>query len=163
MSFDMFKEIIDNLPKSVKWLHPQGVGEPLLYPFFFEAVKYAKEKGLKVKFFTNGSLLDYDTVQKMKRFGVDNVVFSVDDMTEFSAQKSRPDLNFKILAGIEYACNLLGDSGVKTTVRICKTVDNASRIEEIRQYWMYFADIVAVSPEVIIFTPDRVHSQDFLT
>lgn len=40
----------------VQWLDFNG-GEPLLYPGFFELIKYSLNKGLKAVFITNGTLI----------------------------------------------------------------------------------------------------------
>ena len=154
MSMHTFRYVIDHLPKSVKWVHPQGYGEPLLYPQFIEACKYIKESGRKIKFFTNASLLTTSMCKEMIEIGVDNIVFSVDDISVSKTQLSRPDVSNTTKWNIIGACQIFENTRVKTTVRICKTKDNKDRITEIKMFWTQYADVVAVSPEFDAFTPE---------
>ena len=57
VSFEDNKRIINKIAEDgIKNMTFTG-GEPLLYPNIIELVKLAKEKGLKVKLITNGSVL----------------------------------------------------------------------------------------------------------
>jgi len=53
-------------------------GEPLLRPDFFDIAGHASKKGLTVFVGTNGTLLDYATVERMTRSGVKGVGVSLD-------------------------------------------------------------------------------------
>ena len=52
-------------------------GEPLLFPDIMVLIKQAKEKGLKVSIFTNGTLIDEKFVSKIEDY-VDEIQFSLD-------------------------------------------------------------------------------------
>lgn len=53
-------------------------GEPLLSPFVFEIIKFAKNKGLKTSITTNGLLLlDLETCKKLIETDVDQIIISV--------------------------------------------------------------------------------------
>jgi len=47
-----------------------GGGEPLMYPNLFEIIDYIISKGIQVDLFTNGTLIDNDTAQKLFRRNV---------------------------------------------------------------------------------------------
>ena len=53
-------------------------GEPLLYPQFIDALKFAKSFGLYVHFNTNGSLLTNGIINALIEYKVDKVIFSID-------------------------------------------------------------------------------------
>lgn len=55
LELDAFTALVDSLP-SLRHIELQGEGEPLLHPRFFEMVRYAKSRGIRVSFITNGSL-----------------------------------------------------------------------------------------------------------
>lgn len=53
------------------------MGEPLLYPELERAVKYAKEKGLKVFLTTNGSSMTEGLLDNLLVLNIDHILFSV--------------------------------------------------------------------------------------
>ncbi len=53
------------------------LGEPLLYPRIYEALAYAKSKGLRTELNTNGSLLTADRVDGLAEAGLDQLAISV--------------------------------------------------------------------------------------
>lgn len=53
-------------------------GEPLMRKDIFELAEYAKIKGLRVVFSTNGSLINNDAAKKMKEIGVSYAGISID-------------------------------------------------------------------------------------
>ena len=79
MDFSLFKRIVDEISDKgiTDTLAYYLLGEPLLYPRIFEAIEYAKGKGLKVEITTNGSLLKDDCVKELVNRGLDILVISV--------------------------------------------------------------------------------------
>lgn len=69
-------------------------GEPLLYPGFFDIIKRAKEKGLVVTVFTNGTLIDDEIVKKLDGY-VDKIQISLDGATEEVNDNIRGKGSFK--------------------------------------------------------------------
>lgn len=79
MKPELAKRIIDE--SGVETLKASWFGESLLSPYFKEIILYAKEKGLKIFLFTNGSLIDKD-MAKFLNENVDKVFISIDDIEE---------------------------------------------------------------------------------
>lgn len=52
-------------------------GEPLLYPYLHKLISYAHKKNLGVRIVTNGCLLTYERLKKIKELGVTEVVIHV--------------------------------------------------------------------------------------
>ena len=79
MDFSLFRKIVDEISEKgiTDTLAYYLLGEPLLYPRIFDAVAYAKGKGLKVEITTNGSLLKDDSIEKLVSIGLDILVISV--------------------------------------------------------------------------------------
>lgn len=76
------KNVIDDLSSfSVPVILFSG-GEPLLRKDIFEVAGYAKDKGLRVVFSTNGTLISEDSAEKIKNIGVSYVGISIDGKEE---------------------------------------------------------------------------------
>lgn len=84
MEFDMFTNIIDqivenNLTKDIKLA---AIGESLLYPKLFEAIRYCKERKLVTSIITNSLTLTTDLYQKLADVsGLREVQISLHDLT----------------------------------------------------------------------------------
>jgi MoaA/NifB/PqqE/SkfB family radical SAM enzyme len=79
MSFpmDRFKKMIDDAADlKVETLILQGDGEPLLHPNSLEMLRYARNKGLDVRFFTNGILLNERIAREVVEMGVKEIYCS---------------------------------------------------------------------------------------
>lgn len=79
MTFENFKLIIDQLdPSTLKDLHLQGFGEPLLDKNFVQKIRYAREKlpDTRLFFVTNASLLQGDLAKDIIKSGVDKIKVS---------------------------------------------------------------------------------------
>ncbi|MDD5506098.1 MAG: radical SAM protein, partial [Candidatus Omnitrophica bacterium] len=78
MDINLYKEIIDDAEKILcDEIIIQGDGEPTLDSRFMEMVAYAKDKGLKTLFFTNGILLDKDRAAQIINLEVDEIFCSL--------------------------------------------------------------------------------------
>jgi sulfatase maturation enzyme AslB (radical SAM superfamily) len=157
MDFDMFKAIVDAAPYTTQ-VHTQGFGEPLMYPHLIDAIKYCKERNKRVVFYTNASLLDDDMAIKLLETGVDQIRFSVDEITPELYEPLRRGLKWDVvLANIENFHKRKKDGNYKTetVARICKTKENEARMYEITKFWSKRADLVVVMPEVNIPTYDE--------
>ncbi len=78
MDMGMFRDIIDGAVR----LHCdeiifQGDGEPIRDPRFFERVTYARDRGLKVIFFTNGILLNKEHIKKIMELEISEIFCSL--------------------------------------------------------------------------------------
>ncbi len=71
-----------------------GWGEPLLHPRLAEMVKIAKEKGGKVGFTTNATLLDKETSEELIKDGLDFIDFSLDGGTQDVYERIRRGADF---------------------------------------------------------------------
>jgi len=78
-SFPMerFKKMIDDAADlKVETIILQGDGEPLLHPNSLEMLRYARNKGLDVRFFTNGILLNEKIAREVVKIGVKEIYCS---------------------------------------------------------------------------------------
>ncbi|MBU2034321.1 MAG: radical SAM protein, partial [Candidatus Omnitrophica bacterium] len=78
MDISMYKGIIDDAARIfVDEVIIQGDGEPTLDNRFMEMIKYARNKGLKALFFTNGILLDKKKVAEIISLEVNEIFCSM--------------------------------------------------------------------------------------
>jgi MoaA/NifB/PqqE/SkfB family radical SAM enzyme len=78
MDLSLYKNIIDNAADLLcDEIIIQGDGEPLLDNRFLEMVQYARNKGLKVIFFTNAILLDENKARKIIELEIDEIYCSL--------------------------------------------------------------------------------------
>jgi radical SAM protein with 4Fe4S-binding SPASM domain len=77
MSLEDFRVLLDQLP-AVDDLTLQGLGEPLLAPDLVRMVRHASERGIRVGFNTNATLLTGDVAESLLAAGLDWLCVSVD-------------------------------------------------------------------------------------
>ena len=96
-------------------------GEPLLRPDLFDIARRAKTLGFYLGLSSNGTLMDPDTVARIKGVGFDYVGVSIDGMEpHHDHNRGRQGAFRDALAGIRH-CR---DGGVKVGIRFTPTQDN---------------------------------------
>ena len=93
MCFHTFKRLVDDLPTLEK-VTLQGLGEPLLAPDLFRMLEYAAERGIRMGFNTNGTLLTRPRARRLVELGVDWLHVSVDGATAETYQSIRHGSDF---------------------------------------------------------------------
>src|SRR4051812_38179533 len=77
MNFDLFTRLIDQF-STLKELHLQGLGEPMMHPRFFDMVSYAVGKGICVSTNSNLTLLSAGRAEQCVTSGLDTLHVSID-------------------------------------------------------------------------------------
>lgn len=77
MAFPAFTRLIDELPDLAE-LHLQGLGEPMMHPRFFDMVRYAAARGVRVTTNTNLTLLSRRRAELCVGAGLDTIHISLD-------------------------------------------------------------------------------------
>ncbi|MFZ3122424.1 MAG: radical SAM protein [Thermodesulfovibrionales bacterium] len=81
MDFSLFKKIIDQLT-DLKVAVLSWNGESFLHPKFFEMCRYAKDRGIYVIIYTNGTCLTPENIEKVFASGVAELDVSVDGIND---------------------------------------------------------------------------------
>jgi MoaA/NifB/PqqE/SkfB family radical SAM enzyme len=83
MSHEIFEKVLAGIG-GVGEVILTGWGEPLVHPQFFELVARLKEAqaGRRVRFTTNGTLLNQERIDRIVATGIDSVTISMDSMEE---------------------------------------------------------------------------------
>ncbi len=108
---DLYKKTVDDLSELFADLIIfQGDGEPLLYEKFFDMVKYARSKGLKVSFFTNGILLNNNVVKEVIDLEIEEIFCSLPagkpKTYSLINTKQKAGAFITILDNLQYLCDL---------------------------------------------------------
>jgi len=122
------KRVIDGLAEyGVPVLLFSG-GEPFARPDIFELSHYAKERGLRVTFSTNGTLIDDDKADALAELGTGYVGISIDGTEEIHDRFRRCEGAYQ--ASLAAIRRLLA-RGVKVGLRVTMTRDNVASIPRI--------------------------------
>jgi len=113
LAFDDYIAVLDNFP-SLKMVALVGEGEPLMHKRFFDMVRVAKERGVRVSTISNGSAFSQSVIKKICESGLDYVSISIDsiDPATFAQSRVDGDLN-KVWAGIERLAKYRDANGFK--------------------------------------------------
>lgn len=116
LAFDDFVSVLDNFP-SLKMIALVGEGEPLIHKRFFDMVRVAKERGIRVSTISNGSAFSQSVIKKICDSGLDYISISIDsvDPETFAQSRIDGDLN-KVCAGIERLAKYRNENGFKYPV-----------------------------------------------
>ena len=96
MDFGTFKALLDELP-DLEMVTMQGLGEPLLAPDFFRMLEYLAERGVRMGFNTNGTLLTRDKAERLVRLGVEWLHVSLDGASAATYEDVRGRSNFELV------------------------------------------------------------------
>jgi MoaA/NifB/PqqE/SkfB family radical SAM enzyme len=80
MDFDTYRRLLDGFPTLTE-LHLQGLGEPLMHPRFFDMVRHARARGIRVSTNTNLTLLSEARAQQAVSCGLAEISVSIDAAT----------------------------------------------------------------------------------
>ncbi|MFH1477150.1 MAG: radical SAM protein [Verrucomicrobiota bacterium] len=95
MPLELFQKIIDQARHFALDVNLHHRGEPLMNPALFDMIRYAKAAGLKVRFHTNGTLLDEVKARRLLEACPDLVSFSFDGFTRESYEHVRVGAAFE--------------------------------------------------------------------
>ncbi len=122
MDFETVKKAIDMFP-ALETIQLQGEGEPLLNPQFFDMVKYAKDKGLKVITITNGSLLTEENIRKLLESKIDIVFVSIEAAQKDLYESIRRGGNYdKFIENLKRLVKMKKEGGYQTKFGFAITI-----------------------------------------
>jgi sulfatase maturation enzyme AslB (radical SAM superfamily) len=128
--FDLF--LLRKLTKEMKRYGTSfvsiGGGEPLLYPFLFQAIQEIQEKGIQTEIVTNGSLFNKTNIKQLKATGLRFVQVSLDSSNEKTYLILRKGGNFKkVIKNIE----MLTKEGFEVCISMVLTKLNFKEIDKV--------------------------------
>lgn len=132
-------------------IHLNYLGEPLMYPRFFDLAEAAAELGLRTHTITNGSLLSAARIERLARSPLSSIKISHDgsgpQVTELHGAPAFPPE--RIAAHIGAALAVLPAVGIEVTVILMTTLPG---------YWRSIPDVsVIATPEELAAEVRAVH------
>ncbi len=119
MDFSFYKNIMDQIADFASAVTLAVNGESLLHPNFFDMVRYATGKGIKVLLNTNATLLDRERSELMLDSGLSYVSFAFDGFNKPRYENIRKGADFeKTMAKIIYFLKLRKKKNKKTPYTI---------------------------------------------
>lgn len=135
MSIGNFKKIIDQLEKGIIYLVLYNLGEPLLNPDIYQIVQYAKRKKVFIRFSTNGEFGDKENIKKIVNSGIDELVISLDYVTQQTYLKYKKSPNFEIV--IKNVESIIKERGKRlkpyVNLQLLITLDTEKQVSQFRK------------------------------
>lgn len=134
-----FRGVMDRLGPYLRWLDISGYGEPLLHPQILEMIGYAKGKGIPVvQIDTNANVpWRVDQLRAFVRSGVDNVIISLDGLTQEIYVQNRVggdiELVKRFVAELVEAKRLEGSLKPVVVVQMILMRQNEHQVEAFKQ------------------------------
>jgi MoaA/NifB/PqqE/SkfB family radical SAM enzyme len=101
VAFERFVRLLEELPE-LSELHLQGLGEPLMHPRFFEMVRFAVARGVRVSTNTNGTLLGPRRAEECVTSGLAELHVSIDGASAETYEAIRVRSRLKrVLGGLD--------------------------------------------------------------
>ncbi len=151
MSMNLFMEIIDQAYNfGCRTLQLQQYNEPFTDKLIFERIRYARNKGMSVKIYSNATLLNKKLRNALLETPPDIIRFSVDGFYKKTFESIRINANYEIV--VNNIISLL-DERNKAKINLprievyCTALeDNRSEIGKIVKFWKNKCDNVGVYP-----------------
>ena len=142
MPLEMSKYILDECSPYVDQINQLdffGLGEPLLDPYLFERIKYAKEKGFRnIAISTNADLLDKEKQKKLLETGIDTILFSIDGVKKETHEKIRRGVKFeRVVDNCQGIIRMRDEGNYKTrfVMRFIRQDINKNEWEPFKRFW----------------------------
>jgi len=142
MSWEMSKKVLDEMAPYVDRMEKLdlfGLGEPLLDPFLYDRIRYAKSKGYKsIGISTNADLLTEERQRKLLEAGIDAVIFSIDGIKKETHEEIRKNVKYERVVGNTMSFITMrneGDYPTRIIVRFIRQKRNADEWEEYKNFW----------------------------
>ena len=134
LNLENFNKIISQFPY-LDSLDLTGIGEPFCNPDFIQMIKSAKDKGVRVEFSTNGTLLDKNNIEELVKLGVDKICFSMDAATKETYENIRIGASFdKVTRNISLLTKEISKTNSKKTKVYLSYIITKENIDEIVKF-----------------------------
>ncbi len=140
MDMNLYKKIIDNCHKlNIKIITLSFFGEPFLDKTIVKKIKYAKEKGMTVGFYSNASLLTEELSKEIIEAKLDSITISFDGATKETYEKIRKNLKFEVtkrnVLGLINIRKRLNKKNPKINLVLVELEENKREIKKFYNEW----------------------------
>jgi radical SAM protein with 4Fe4S-binding SPASM domain len=141
MSLDLVRKIVDEVadyapPKTKVW--PAVMGEPLMArDRLWDMLSYAQQRGVAIHLNTNANLLGAEDIERIRGYGVREVIVGMDaDTPETYVQVRRKGDFAKTVANVEALLKACRQSGPRVILQFIDVGINAHEIDSFKQRWL---------------------------
>ena len=147
MTYDLFREIIDQVENKVEFISLASRGEPLICNDIEKMLAYTRNKFLNLKINTNASVLTESKIHSILQSGVKTIVFSADAADEKLYEKLRVNGSFKKIVENIKLFKLIREKHypkAKIITRVSGVkVNQSQNFEKMKNFWNEVVDQVA--------------------
>lgn len=132
MGKEVLFRIVDILANSgIKQITYSG-GETLMYPYLYEAVEYASQKGLIVHVNSNGYFLTEEMAKKLSKLGLTQIEMNIESLSpeEHDYVRGKGGSFKRVVRAFEYAL----DNGITCVAMSVMTTRNVNEIPDIIKF-----------------------------
>ena len=148
MDWELFRQIVDEAPKTIEAICLSGIGEPLMNPKIVDMIHYVSKSGRRVYMFTNGTLLKGDLLNQLAASPLDALNVSIEPDAE-SARHYR-DVDYDEIAGNIRAFAAIKRKGLSLNISLVMNEMHDERMERFRAEWKGIVDHIKISPQMIL-------------
>lgn len=166
MSWDLYTKIIDEIgPAGVYSIRLSLRGESFLHKKIIDAVKYAKDKGIKeVSTLTNGVKLDEEMFKKIMEAGIDWITISFDGIGETYEKIRKPAKFDRAIEKIRNYQKIKKEAGmVKPVIKVQSVLPAIrDRFEEYYDIFSPITDMVSSNPLIDYLQNDDLNLIEYI-
>ena len=150
MAFSHFRKVVDECAERRAPIRISGWGEPLVHTQIVDFIRYASEKGVLTKIYTNGLLLTESTMQGLIGAGLGELQFSMQGLNAAQYADNRRKGDYEKLAGIiRMAARQRDPSGstgpfLGIVTSVLRREQEEGDVDGFRDEWLQYVDKVAV-------------------
>lgn len=147
MTYDLFREIVDQVENKVEFISLASRGEPLICNDIEKMLAYTRNKFLNLKINTNASVLTESKIHSILQSGVKTIVFSADAADEQLYEKLRVNGSFQEIIKNIKLFKLIREKHypkAKIITRVSGVkVNQSQNFEDMKNFWNEVVDQVA--------------------
>jgi len=143
MSWEVLRQLMDQLPPSVETIQWGMLGEPMIHPELKEMTDYIVSRGRRVVMFTNGVLIKGERLDRLLESKMDVVNISVDVDSECARATRGIDLD-EVRENVR---ELVRRKRPEMQVKVSMVIgpENAGRMDGVWEYWDGLAEDIKFS------------------
>lgn len=158
MDFNLYKKIVDE-NSHVQFVNLFLWGEPFLHPQIIDMITYARDRGIEVEIYSNGTLVDSEMGRKILETGIDRIIFSLDGVDgAYESVRNYPYI--KVEKNILGFLALRNEMKARTMVDVSMVVGRETEcaVAELKERWAPIADTVRLQRQNTYEKKERTKS-----
>ncbi len=150
MKFELFRQILDGLPDLAALVLTWN-GEPMAHPRVFDMIRLARQRGIHVCMFTNGTMLDARRRMQLMQSGLSELVVSMEGVEE-DYEAIRGTSYSKVRKNLDSILKLRKNSGSSMSIRLNVTRVQGYEVknQSVCDAWEGLVDYINFEPHMAV-------------